>query len=109
MTNLQIYGAIRKVVELTVELEADGYQPVSARSALRKLGYDREQQDSVILFIADGGFDYCLDPTIPMTGHHEAAGETPHPDVCYWGPDQLRSRLFCLSNLPYFVLSTHLR
>jgi hypothetical protein len=77
------------------------YQPVSARSALRDLGYDGNNLLEVLQFIADGGFDYCLDHQIRMTGHHEARGEFPDRDVCYWGPDQLKSRLQCLTNVPF--------
>jgi len=78
------------------------YESVSARSVLKTLGYE-EDIPQVLEFIAQGGFDYCLDPAIPMTGHHEARGERPNRDVCYWGPDQLESRLQCLTNVPYTV------
>jgi hypothetical protein len=78
-----------------------GYQMVSARSVLRELMLEGSDLQQILQFIADGGFDYCLDPAIPMTGHHEAAGERPHRDVCYWGPDQLKSRLQSLRNVPY--------
>lgn len=77
------------------------YESVSARGVLRTLGYDGEDLEQVLRHIADGGFDYCLDHHIAMTGHHDARGEFPSRDVCYWGADQLESRLDSLSNVPW--------
>jgi hypothetical protein len=99
MTEEKKIEAIRQMIVHCEILQAD-YTPVSARSALRDLGYNDEELPEVLRFIADGGFDYCLDHTIEMTGHHEARGERPSYDVCYWGPDQLKSRLQSLSNTP---------
>lgn len=99
MTEDQKIEAVHQMMVHCEILQAD-YTPVSARSALRDLGYGDEDRLEVLQFIAEGGFDYCLDPSIPMTGHHEARGERPDYAVCFWGPDQLKSRLDCLSNVP---------
>jgi hypothetical protein len=93
----QVDEAIQQMIEHCKLLEETNYHVVSARGVLNTLGYhDEIDQLHILRDIADRGFDYCLDPWIPMTGHHEARGELPHSDVCYWGPDQLRSRLHCL-------------
>lgn len=72
------------------------YETMSARSVLRTLGYNTADTLQVLQAIAARGFDYCLDAEIPMTGHHEARGEHPDWQVCYWGADQLLSRLQAL-------------
>lgn len=102
LTEIQVHEAIRQMVIHCRLLMVQPYEVTSARRVLQELGYE-EHMDQVLRHIADGGFDYCLDHTIPMTGHHEARGEKPDPDVCYWGPDQLESRLRCLRNVPYWV------
>ena len=99
LTEEQVHETIRQMIVKCDEL-MDGYQMVSARTAIRLVGME-EHTDQLLRFIADGGFDYCLDHTIVMTGHHEATGEKPNWQVCYWGPDQLKSRLSCLNNLPW--------
>jgi len=99
LTTDQIHEAIKQVM-VTCDLKMVGYEPVSMRSALQECGYRGDQAQQVLQHCADGGFDYCLDYTIPMTGHHMANGEKPDYEVCYWGPDQLKSRLQCLSNIP---------
>lgn len=103
MTEDQKVEAIKQMLT-SCELAMPEYRLLSARGTLIELGYHGEDLEEVIRFIADGGFDYCLDPHIRMTGHHEAQGEFPVPDVCYWGPDQLASRLQCLRNVPYHLL-----
>jgi hypothetical protein len=99
-----IKDAIRQmIVHCDLKME-QGYEPLSARSALYELGFTSTQALQVLEAIAAGGFDYCLDPSITMTGHHEAQGEKPSYEVCYWGPDQLKSRLLCLSNVSWHEL-----
>lgn len=104
MTEEKIHLAIGKMIAACDAKMATGKYPmVSARSVLRELDYDASDQQTVLLHIAAGGFDYCLDHTIVMSGHHEGRGEKPDHAVCWWGPDQLASRLQCLSNVPYWV------
>jgi hypothetical protein len=104
VTESQIHDAIRQmIVHCDLRMEQGDYPMMSARSTLYELGFEGEACEEIIRHIAEGGFTYCLDHTIPMTGHHDAQGERPHRDVCYWGPDQLASRLRCLSNVPYQV------
>jgi hypothetical protein len=101
LTEDQVIEAVgQMLVQCELKMAPGAYEAVSARSILRELGYEGEKAYSVLLFIAEGGFDYCLDHEIAMTGHHEARHEYPDHNVCYWGPDQLESRLRCLSNLP---------
>lgn len=102
MNESEIHNALDRLMAECEQRQAK-YIMTSARSGLVALGYNSEEQDEIIRFIAAGGFDYCLDPKIVMTGHHEAAGEKPNWQVCYFGPDQLLSRLMGLSNLPYKI------
>lgn len=62
------------------------YAVVSARGVLNELGFG-DNVDEILQFIADGGFDYCLDSRV------EHNGECPPRSACYWGADQLESRL----------------
>lgn len=69
------------------------YPFVSARNLIIEVGRD---PDEVLPCIAQAGFDYCLDSAIPCsTGVGGDAGrkERPSQDVCYWGADQMKSRL----------------
>jgi len=112
MTEQQLQEAVGRMIESTHQMmddyrKADGeYRTVSARGVLRDLGFDGNDLQQVLEFIAAGGFDYCLDPAIPMTGHHDARGQRPARDVCYWGADQLESRLRSLNNVPFHVRNT---
>jgi hypothetical protein len=104
MTDEKKVEAIRQML-VSCELAAsDCHRMLSARGCLNELGFDAEEVDEVIGFIAAGGFDYCLDPWVPMTGHHDAAGRCPRPDDCFWDPDQLASRLRFLRNVPRDLL-----
>lgn len=93
----EVYEAIAKM-QVACDERMEKYEMCSARSVLTDLGYGSESIRQILEFIADGGFDYCLDAKIRMTGHDN---EYPDWEVCYWGPDQLKSRLSCLSNVPY--------
>lgn len=88
--------AVEKVKELC-DAKMDGYHMVSLRSALRELGYAKAAQDQVIRWVAYRGFTYCLDPIITSTwwdsNNNKEVAEYPDWQVCYWGPDQLKSRL----------------
>jgi len=108
MTDEQVYEAIAQMCA-QCELKMAGYVPVSARGVLRELGYDGDALEQVIDHIAAGGFTYCLDPRVAAT-HFDPNNPkavngmvTDYADSigCMWGPDQLRSRLQCLSNVPY--------
>lgn len=94
MTQEEKINAINKVIDLC-KTRQDAYTMTSLRSALTTLQYHPEDTQEVIEFVAES-WDYCLDHTIPMTGSHEAASEKPDWRVCYWGPDQLASRLYCV-------------
>jgi hypothetical protein len=82
-----------------------GYPMVSVRSLANKLGFS-EQIDAILAACAEGGFTYCLDHTIEATSYSGNGMESSYPsrDVCYWGPDQLRSRLDCID---YRIYSTY--
>ena len=68
------------------------YEFLSVRGVLYTLGFDAELADEVVYTIAERGFSYCLDPLIA----NPRTGERPTADVCYWGVDQLHSRLGCI-------------
>lgn len=86
---------LEKVMELCDSLMED-YTMISLRKALEKYqGLSSEKTDEIIRWVAARGFSYCLDPIIS----HAAVGIdgiiSPTNDVCFWGPDQLKSRLYC--------------
>jgi hypothetical protein len=102
MSDPEIVEAIEKVKALCDAYYADGYQPVSMRSGLTASGYDREQIREVLAYVAARGFEYCLDYTIECSsGTTDKPRSRPDQQVCWWGPDQLKSRLDCLSSRPY--------
>ena len=68
------------------------YTMISAREGLYTLGYNEDQADRIIDYIAAEGFSYCLDPRIPSKEYGR-----PAYSVCCWGADQLASRLYCVS------------
>ena len=74
-----------------------GYPLASVRSLARKLGY-AELLPSILAACAANGFTYCLDSTIEATSYSGKGMKTEYPNqqACYWGPDQLRSRLDCV-------------
>jgi hypothetical protein len=88
---------IHEVMDLCDELMAD-YTMISLRKALvRYQGISQEKADEIIRWVAEKGFSYCLDPiiTTSMVGG-EMETIAPSYDVCFWGPDQLKSRLRCV-------------
>jgi hypothetical protein len=76
-----------------------GYPAVSVRSLATKLGFE-ELLPNILTACKEGGFSYCLDHTIEATSWdgNKDGMVTEHPprNACYWGPDQLRSRLDCV-------------
>ena len=82
-------------MKVQCDLHMANYDGVSARSVLRELGYDGENLEQVIRYISTHGFEYCLDHTVECNSGDPDNNERiyPSPDVCYWGPDQLKSRL----------------
>jgi hypothetical protein len=89
--------AVQQILDEARRIEnAPGYEMVSVRSLYTKLAMTNPPLDEVLRAISDAGFNYCLDHTIRIEGHNDARGEFPHRDVCYWGADQLRSRLSCV-------------
>lgn len=93
MTEDQIQDAVRQV-RVHCDLLMENYEMVSMRSALYTLGFDPDEADEVIQYCADHGFSYCLDPMIPAKSYPDFIEEYPVASVCYWGPDQLKSRLW---------------
>ena len=100
LTEDQVNDAIRQLTvhcRLLMEQYEAGvgeYEIVSARGVLYTLGFEESDTDQILEHIAAGGFSYCLDSQI---------GDKPPRDACYWGADQLESRLRCLSNVPRVV------
>jgi hypothetical protein len=87
LTNAQITEAIAQMVSHCKDLEHNDYHSVSARGVLYTLGYEADV-DQILQRIYDGGFTYCLDSNFRTKDNEYVTS-----DVCYWGPDQLRSRL----------------
>jgi hypothetical protein len=102
MSKAQIHIAVHRVMSLCDEYQT-GYRSVSMRSALETLGYDRDAQDEIVRAVAEEGFQYCLDPIISAThfdpnnpqAENGMITDFPNKEACYWGPDQLKSRLHC--------------
>jgi hypothetical protein len=74
-----------------------GYPLVSVRQLAERLGFG-DLVPEILAACAEGGFTYCLDRTIEATSYSNGVERTERPsqDVCYWYPDQLRSRLDCV-------------
>jgi hypothetical protein len=96
MVKDKILEAIQQVI-VTCELKMVNYEMVSLRSALYECGYTQPQADDVIRYAAKHGFGYCVDSMIAIKDMDDPSiARRPSPDSCYWGPDQLASRLHCL-------------
>jgi hypothetical protein len=101
MSDPEILDAIEKVKAIC-DHYADGYRAISMRSGLTEAGYSREQIPPVLEYVAAHGFEYCLDYTIACSsGTTGKPRSRPDQAVCWWGPDQLKSRLDCLSSRAY--------
>ena len=93
-----VLDALRAIRAEAKRLETGhGYPPVSVRSLHTDLKLETPLVD-ILEACVDGGFSYCLDHTIEATSYSGGEEHTGRPsrDVCYWGPDQLRSRLDCV-------------
>lgn len=86
MTEEQIINAVKQVIEHCDKVT--NYRRVSVRSAMDKLGFSEVEADEVIQYCASRGFNYCIDPIILLANNTKV-----HSDVCYWEPEQLKSRL----------------
>jgi len=108
LTDEQVYEAIAQML-VQCEHKQVAYEPVSARGVLIELGYLGADIMQVLQHCADGGFTYCLDHRFSAThfdpNNRDAVNgmvtDYPEQSACYWGPDQLASRLQCLTNVPY--------
>lgn len=94
LTHEQILEAIEQV-KITCDLYMAEYTPISMRSGLRTCGYDADQIDQIIRYCYDNGFKSCLDHSV--LSHGISPAEFPPQQMCFWGPDQLKSRLNSLS------------
>ena len=90
----QVEEAIAQaIIHCDILTETD-YHVVTVRQVLRDLGYGN-QLPQLLHEISKGGFEYCLDPEIPCKSGVGMENKEIYPDhdVCYWGPDQISSRL----------------
>src|SRR4029077_2306548 len=94
MTTDQIHEAMgQMLVDCQLREEGLNYDPISARRMLSNLGYFHDEAQPVLSALHEGGFYYCLDPMFPCKSYPDFE-EKPTPDfACYWGPDQLASRI----------------
>lgn len=95
MTQEEINEAIEQMKN-HCDTKMPNYEPVSARSALYELGYSDVQTEEVLQNIHDRGFTNCLDYRFKTSSYPDFVPRYPTQDVCYWGPDQLKSRLWAL-------------
>jgi hypothetical protein len=97
LTDEQVKEAIDQM-KVQCDLAMPGYHPISARSALVTLGYPPEHITQVLQYLYDRGFTNCLDHEFLSTFYNgnEVTKEYPRSAVCYWGPDQLKSRLWSI-------------
>jgi hypothetical protein len=87
VTDAQIKEAVDQMM-VHCDLKMAEYEMVSARGVLYELGYFDEDAEQVLRWLFRAGFTYCLDAE-----HHKGSVERIEQSVCYWGPDQLKSRL----------------
>jgi hypothetical protein len=95
MTTDQVNDAIRQLHSFCrAREEIKDYESMSARGVLYDLGYEEDEADEVLVAIYQGGFTHCLDPSFKGQGvYPDFVPEYPPAFACYWGPDQLRSRV----------------
>jgi hypothetical protein len=94
MTEAQIKEAIQQMLT-HCEIKMASYELISARGTLYELGYHGDDAEQVLQHCYDRGFTYCLDPDYHRSPRGDDQGRI-SADVCYWGPDQLASRLECV-------------
>lgn len=97
---LQMISHTQNSMELTKQGVKE-YEMCSARGVLYTLGYSSLDVTEILTYIHENGFSYCLDYEFPSNAL-KADGETtetiyPDQQVCYWGADQLNSRLRCVT------------
>jgi hypothetical protein len=99
----QIKEAVAQMISYCEDIEQTNYHSVSARGVLYTLGYTPEDAEQILPLLAADGFEYCLDPAVECnSGDPDNPGRIHPPEfACYWGPDQLKSRLlFCFKYRP---------
>jgi hypothetical protein len=97
----QTLADIRAIrAEAAAREKAPGYKMGSVRSIAHDLSIPDDRLEAVLMACVDGGFSYCLDETI-ATKDRDGKWSKPSWRVCYWGPDQLRSRLDCVDYRVY--------
>lgn len=97
MTKEQKLNAIAQMKShCQLKIESNDYESVSARGILYTLGFTAEETDETIELIRLGGFTNCLDNSVFVIDMVTGKKNFPDQQVCYWGPDQLLSRLQCL-------------
>ena len=95
LTEDEIKTAIFKMKKYC-DREMSNYTPVAARSVLNALMYEEPELEQILQFIYDAGFQYCFDHKFISSNGMDGTKEYPAASVCYWGPDQLKSRLECI-------------
>lgn len=93
LTKDQVLEAIEQLKSLC-DGKMQNYEMISVRSGLYELGYGQEQADVVVRALELAGFTNCCDPMVAVKNVDGGKDEYPSEQVCYWGPDQLKSRLY---------------
>lgn len=99
MNEQEIKEAIKQVmIDCDLLVKQENYDSVSLRGVLTKLGYTHDQTVDVIFYVAEQGWTYCLDNIVESSnGLSDGGKEFPSQSVCYYGPDQLKSRLYAVT------------
>ena len=92
MTTEQIKEAIEQM-KSHCDLHMADYNMLSARGTLYTLGFHGQDAEDVLKTLHESGFSYCLDHEYKCSNGIDGTLVYPRQDVCYWGPDQLKSRL----------------
>jgi hypothetical protein len=74
-------------------MEQEDYTPIALRGVLYTLGFTTSEADEVIEYCRREGFNYCIDPMVPTKDANSGEYRSTPEFACYWGPDQLLSRL----------------
>lgn len=93
MVDAEVLEALSRIRAEAQRIEQAGdWRYVSVRSLACELGFS-ELVPLILAECVERGFSYCLDHTVSSLDGVTKERIFPSEEVCYWGPDQLRSRL----------------
>lgn len=87
---------IEQIIKEAIEqCDTGEYRVITLRQLLAEVGCIDDEADLIIRYVADHGFNYCVDPIIAIPSSSDVTSYPPKSG-CYYGVDQLKSRLECL-------------